>query len=251
VKKHRLKVISDEERLEGKSPLEFERIARLAEVGSDDHRGLVHIALTLASRTVATAVPPSAQVELTCGISAARLWLDGKASEAEIKKTRARCFQAVGGIEGLTAQAVRKASQQLASSSSQPALDHHADHIIERYARLSAHFATSAVCHVLDAIVDPKHAPEVLQDIEGARAYQATGLGAARHPAFRKAAWDQAEWEASRPGQEGPPGEKKAALAIQIFHEYLGGRWRIHADAERLAHQSFVSWALGGRKISA
>jgi hypothetical protein len=250
VNRVRLRVISDEETLEGKSPPDFERISRLAPVGSSDHRGVVHIAVTLASRTVTATVPPSAQQELTCGISAARLWLEGKSSEAEIKKARSRCFQAVVGIEGLTAQAVRTASQHLAAPG-QTALDHHANHIVERYARLGAHFAVSAVCHLLDAISDPKQAPEVLQDIEGALAYQATGLGAARHPAFRKAAWDQAEWEASRPGQEGSPGEQRSALAIQVFHEYLGGRWRIHADSQRLAHQSFVSWALSGRKASA
>jgi hypothetical protein len=94
-------------------------------------------------------------------------------------------------------------------------------------------------------VSDATSALRVLQDIEGARAYQATGLGSARHTAFRKAAWDQAAWEAERAAGEAP--EQQLSLGVQVFHEFLGGRWRAHADAERLKMNEFVDWALGGK----
>lgn len=245
--KRRLTLVAEEDRLRGKAPQRFERLSRTAVVGTSEHRGVVHIVATLAGRCARLSVPPSAQLELLEGIAATELWIHGRASERQVRDARARCFQAVSGIEKLTIHAVKRANEHL-SSVGKTELDHHADHVVERYARLAAHFSTSAVCHVLDAIADPKVAPEVLQDIEGARAYQATGLGAARHPAFRKAAWDQAAWEASRPGQVSNP-EQGASLALQVFHEYLGGRWRNHADAERFEHARFIDWALGGQPL--
>jgi hypothetical protein len=126
-------------------------------------------------------------------------------------------------------------------------LDPHADHVVDRYAGLAAHFTTSAVCHALDSVKDPKAALHVLEDVEGARSYQAAGLGAARHAAFRKAAWGQATWEAERTHNENAEA-LKMSLGVQIFHEYLGGRWRAHADAERLKNSQFLRWAVSGQK---
>ncbi len=171
-------------------------------------------------------------------LETARLWMVDAASESDVRGARARCFQSVSAIEESTSRAVTAAGAHLPKSASSP-LDPHADHVVDRYARLGAHFAVSAVCHTLDAIASPDAALDVLGDVEGARAYQLVGLGAARHPAFRKAAWDQAEWEASRPPRSDP-----SSVAVQVFHEYLGGRWRRHADAIRSETESFVSWAL-------
>lgn len=243
--RRRLSLVSPDQELEGKGPQLFEQLARAAEVGTPEHRGLVGIAVTLAQRSAGSCVPPSAKVELLGGLDTARLWLNGRASAGDVAGARARVFQAVSAIEQMTARAVEKARAQLAQGPATP-LDAHADHVVERYARLAAHFATSGVCHALDAVATPTAALEVLQDVEGARAYQASGLGAARHAAFRAAAWDQASWENSRPGTESSEAAR-SAIAVQVFHEYLGGRWRVHADAERTANSEFIRWALSGR----
>lgn len=237
----RLQVVDPNHELRGLGPPAFERLARAAEEGSPAHRGLVAICTTLASRAVSACLPPSAQVEVIAALETSRLWIRGDASAGEVKSARARCFQAVSGIEEITSQAVARAKSHLGRGAASP-LDLHADHVVDRYARLAAHFSVSAVCHSLDAIESPSAALEVLGDVEGARAYQLSGLGSARHPAFRKAAWDQAEWEASRPPRSDP-----AVLAVQVFHEYLGGRWRRHADALRHETESFLSWALSAR----
>jgi hypothetical protein len=180
-------------------------------------------------------------VDLTTALETSRLWIRGEAKVTEIKSARARCFQAVSGIEEITSQAVTRAQAHLGQPTTSP-LDPHADHVVDRYARLAAHFSVSAVCHSLDAVETPSIALEVLGDVEGARAYQLAGLGSARHPAFRKAAWDQAEWEASR-----PPRADASMIAVQVFHEYLGGRWRKHADALHLESEAFLNWALSAQ----
>jgi hypothetical protein len=81
--------------------------------------------------------------------------------------------------------------------------------------------------------------------VVASRAYQATALGAARHGEFRARAWEQAEWEAAREGALADHGVE--GLALQVFHEYLGARWKSYADAERAAGYAFIEWALSGR----
>ena len=49
------------------------------------------------------------------------------------------------------------------------------------------------------------------------------------------------------PGEDRPPRSDPALLAVQVFHEYLGGRWRRHADALRHETESLLSWALSAR----
>lgn len=241
MKGRRLQVVDQAEQLRGLGPPAFERLARSAEKGSPGHRGLVMIVTTLAARATSTCLPPSAQIDLIAALETSRLWIRGNATESEVKSARARCFQAVSGIEEITSKAISRARVELGPGAASP-LDLHADHVVDRYARLAAHFSVSAVCHSLDAVESPGVALEVLGDVEGARAYQLSGLGSARHPAFRKAAWDQAEWEASRPPRSDP-----ALLAVQVFHEYLGGRFRRHSDALRQETESFLNWALSAR----
>lgn len=236
--RRRLQVVDAAEELRGSGPPDFERLARTAAPGSPAHRGLVAICTTLASRATATSVPPSAQVELIMALETARLWTRDAATESDVRKARAKCFQVVTAVEESTSRAVRAAEAHLPKNASSP-LDPHADHVVDRYARLGAHFAVSAVCHSLDAVESPEAALEVPHDVEGARAYQLVGLGSARHPAFRSAAWNQAEWEASRRPRTDP-----TAIAVQVFHEYLGGRWRRHADAITAETEAFLNWAL-------
>lgn len=244
--RRRLALVGADEQLQGKGPTHFERLARSASQGSAEHIGVVAIAVSLASRSARTCVPPTAQAELMAGLEVARLWLKQRATAGDVLGARARVFQAVTAIEEMTARAIDKARAQLTPGPQTP-LDAHADHVVERYARLAAHFATSGVCHALDAVSESAVALEVMQDVEGARAYQAAGLGAARHPAFRAAAWDQASWESSRPGAVNS-NAARSAIAVQVFHEYLGGRWRVHADAERAASSAFIEWAVSGSR---
>lgn len=241
----RLSVVEPGDQLVGGGPPAFERLARLAAPDSSDHRGVVMIAATLAARSVSTCVPPSAQAELHGHLASAFAWVRHEGSEKDVLSARATCFGAVSAIEDLTKKAVRKAQEHLKQEASCP-LDPHADHVVERYAGLGAHFTVSAVCHALDSVKEPQSAISVLEDVEGARCYQAAGLGAARHAAFRKAAWGQASWEAERTRSGSP--ELKMSLGVQIFHEYLGGRWRAHADSERMKNSEFLLWALSGRR---
>lgn len=242
--KRKLSVIDPASALRGAGPESFERLARTARTGSSPHRGLIMITLTLASRAVSVCVPPSGQAELLNALECARLWVNAKAGLDDARRARALCFGAVGAIENLTADAVNQAKKCLPQAATTP-LDPHADHVVERYVRLAAHFAVSAVCHCLDALKAPDAALEVLEDVKGARAYQLTGLGPARHAAFRNAALNQAAWEAAR-----NPGEDGHTLAAQIFHEYLGGRWRAHADAVAREHHTFITWALSAREAT-
>jgi hypothetical protein len=97
----------------------------------------------------------------------------------------------------------------------------------------------------LDATLDPAATLHVPGDVAGALAYQAAALGSARHSAFQKAAIDQAAWELERHPETDPQGS--GALSLLVFHEYLGARWRSHADLQREHIWSFVAWALRGR----
>jgi hypothetical protein len=122
-------------------------------------------------------------------------------------------------------------------------LDPHALRVVERYAGLAAHHAVAAVCHCLDAAEDPPKGLRVLSDVVASRAYQAAGLGAARHFAFRVSALEQAEWELTRKNRK-TSREELLPLAGQIFHEYLGARWKTHQQLESFRLEEFAQWAL-------
>lgn len=239
--KRRLAVIEPTLQLRGLGPPAFERLARRAVIDSPVHRGLVVICASLARRATQIAIPPSGQIELMTALETARLWVIGAASREDVARARAHCFGAVSAIEELTSRAILAAREHLPKVKGTP-LDTHADHVVDRYARLGAHFAVSAVCHALDAVAQPIAALEVPGDVEGSLAYQRSGLGSARHAAFRHAAWDQAQWEASR-----PPSTDVKMLSVQIFHEYLGGRWKAHAESVSLEHDAFLTWALSAK----
>jgi hypothetical protein len=236
--KRRLSVIEPNEQLRGLGPPAFERLARRASVDSPAHRGLVLVCSTLARRATQIALPPSGQIELLTALETARLWVTGAASQEDVARARAHCFGSVSALEELTSRAISAARAHLPANKATP-IDLHADHVVDRYARLGAHFAVSAVCHTLDAVAQPTAALDVPSDVEGSIAYQRSGLGSARHAAFRQAAWDQAQWEASR-----PPSADPKLLSVQVFHEYLGGRWKAHAESVSLDHDAFLTWAL-------
>lgn len=248
--KRGLSLVQKEDILTGKGPQVFERMARTCTSQDDLHVGVLAIVGAVARRTARTCVVPSLQAPLLQALDLLRAHLRLPASERIVQlpalnSARARCFQATPAIEDATALAVGQAQGHLIHDKGQAApetaLDHHAAHVIDRYARLSAHHACAAVCHALDAAETPALALEVLEDARGALSYQRTALGAARQVALRAAALDQAQWESSRLRAH----EHTDALAVQIFHEYLGGRYKTYVDSERLAQDQFIRWALG------
>lgn len=242
--RRRLAIIEQKHELRGQVPAAFEKLARTAETGSPAHLGLLRVSVALAQRALTSSLPPSARLELSAAHDALRSYTTKNGSVEQVLEQRKLCFSAVPLVEDLAVKAISEAELHLPKTEATP-LDEHARHVVERYSRNAAHFAVSALIHALDGVSDPAALLLVPRDVEGARAYLTAGLGAARHQAFRKAAYDQAEWEASRLGG----GEVEVRhLAVQIFHEYLGGRYRVHADAERLLIEDFIAWALSGAR---
>lgn len=250
--KRGLSLVQKEDILTGKGPQVFERMARTCSPQDERHVGILAICAAVARRATRACVVPSLQGPLLQALDLLRTHLRLSPSERAaqlpaLNSARARCFQAAPAIEDATALAVGQAQGHLTRDSGQAApetaLDHHAAHVIDRYARLSAHHACAAACHALDAAATPALALEVLEDARGALSYQRTALGAARQVALRAAALDQAQWESSRLRAH----QHADALAVQIFHEYLGGRYKTYVDSERLAQDQFICWALGDR----
>jgi hypothetical protein len=244
--RRRLTLVAPGDQLTGIAPLGLEQAARTCGVGDTTHRGLLFLSATLARRAVVGSVAPSVRQELLSGLDAVCAWARGEGQERAIRDHRALCFAAVPVIEKKTTLAVESAQQQLGTQR-KTGLDSHADLVLRRYIALGAHCAASAVVLTLDAVAEPARITEVPQQVLAARAYQATGMGAVRHGEFRAKAWDQAEWEAAREGGQtdhGVPG-----LALQIFHEYLGARWKSYADSERVAQRDFIEWVLGGWRV--
>lgn len=242
--RRRLALIAPSEELTLIAPPELERAARSARAGDPTHRGLLLLSATLARRAVLSSVAPSVRGELVAGLDAAESWARGHSSERALRDARARCFGAVPVIEQKTVEAVDKAEAHLGTQR-KTGLDAHAARVVRRYMALGAHCAASAVVFTLDGASEPTKLTEVPQQLVAARAYQATGLGAARHGEFRARAWEQAEWESAREGAA--PDHGVEGLSLQVFHEYLGARWKSYADAERAVGYAFIDWALSGR----
>ncbi len=241
--RRRLTLVAPGDQLTGIAPAELEQAARTCHAGDATHRGLLFLSATLARRAVVGSVAPSVRRELLAAIDAVGAWARGEAHERAIRDHRALCFAAVPIIEKKTVEAVEGAKSHLGTQR-KTGLDDHAELVLRRYVALGAHCAASAAVLTLDAVTEPARVTEVPQQALAARAYQATGLGAARHGEFRAKAWEQAEWEAAREGaltDHGVPG-----LALQIFHEYLGARWKSYADSERAAQREFIDWVLSG-----
>jgi hypothetical protein len=242
--KRRLALVGPAEELLGVAPPALERAARGCATGDATHRGLMFLCATLARRAVSGSVPPKARGELLAGLDVAEAWARGQQSPGAVRNLRSQCFGAAPAIEKQTIEVVESAAAHLGPQR-KTGLDAHAGRVVRRYVGLAAHYACSAVVLTLDAVEQPARAASVPQQVCGARAYQATGLGAARFGEFRAQAWEQAEWEASREGA--PTDHGVEGLALQLFHEFLGVRWKTHADLETLAVNQFIDWALAGR----
>lgn len=222
----------------------LERAARTCGAGDATHRGLVHLAAELARHAVRACTPPSAHADLWAPLAVSEEWAAGRADELAVRKARSDAFAATVAVERRTVEAVRS---MLAGAVRKKVtlLDEHADKVVVRHAGLAAAHACGAALLALDAVSSPADAALAPQQVAGALAYRSTALGIARSPQLRERACELAEWETGRQGT--PPDHGAGALAIQLFHEFLGARWKDVSDGERLALLELAGWALQGR----
>lgn len=237
-----LRVVSPDQELRGIAPHPLERAARSCSAGDATHRGLVFVAAALANRGLAICSPPGARAPLVAALEVAEAWAHGRANEHAVAKARSDAFNAVVAVERRTIDAVRAAG--LSPGKKKTLIDAHAESVVVRYVGLSANYASGAALLVLDGVEDPVQLVYVVQQVAGAIAYQAAGLGPARSADARATACEQAEWEAERQGA--PEGHGVGALAVQLFHEYLGAYWKDRSDAQRAYFAELIEWALGG-----
>jgi len=228
-----LPLVAPSEELSGVAPAILERTAARCQLGDDAHRGLIHVAIAIAEHALCHCVPPGARRSGQKALDAANAWTRDPEA-ARVKKARSEAFEAISAVERQTRDAVHAA---LGAPTS--AFDAHADRVVVRYARLGAYYAASAVVLSLDAIERPREVARVPNQAAGALAYRTTAFGPARSRELRDKAREQASWEAER-----DDGHDAQALAVQLFHEYIGAVWKDLSDAQRLFHADFVSWGL-------
>ena len=233
-------IVDVRDQLEGGAPTALEVGAKTCKSGDAFHRGLLHLGSTLAEHGLRRVVAPGARPSLLDGVDAARGWALDTVDLGTVTRERRRCFDALSSVAEKTWQAVSVAATQ-GPRGPHTVLDEHAATIVERYTLLSAHYAASAVVLLLDGVSQPALLGRLVEQVAGARAYQGTGLGAARDAAFRSRAVEQAQWESERLGRAD---HSETLIAMQAFHEYLGVRWKTLYDAERAYIEQFVDWAL-------
>ena len=237
-----LRLVAPHEELSGVAPAVLERAAKTCQPGDPTHRGLIFVDLLMARHGLRACTPPSAHPPIVALLDGIEAWAHGQSDEHAVKKARAEAFAAMMAVETKTVSAVR-ASLEMLKRSKQTPLDGHADGVVLRYAGLGAYHACAAALLTADAISEPPKVALVAQQVAGAMAYQAAGLGPARSSEMRSTAWSQAEFEAERPGA--PVGHQTGALAVQLFHEFLGSYWKDKSDAQRAFFGELVEWALG------
>lgn len=242
----RLRIVLPEHELTGHAPHVYERLAKVSAPGSAEHRAVVAVTHALVQAAILRGLPPSARRDLTPSLATLEGFVTGRLSQAAApqaaRDARATAFSALAPLEARTVAAVLQAQSQQAASRTTTELAEHAEHTLRRFIGLSVHHAVAGLCHALDAIERPDAAITVPSDVCGALAYSRTALGSARNPEFQTAAIDQARWEHERAPTEGNLSLR--ALQVQVFHEYLGARWRAHADEERRAASEFIAWGL-------
>ncbi|MEB2310701.1 MAG: hypothetical protein OZ921_00010 [Sorangiineae bacterium] len=237
-----LRVVRAADQFTGAALPAFERAGKLARPGDATHRGLLMIAVTLARFAVRACSPPGSNALLLEGLDLTEGWAERGNDPERLARLRNDAFNSVVAVERKTVEAVASATKQLARGAP-TLLDEHADLVVCRYAGLAANYAAGAALLTMDAVREPERVIGVPQQISGALAYQRVGLGPARSPELRASACEQAEWEHERQGA--PPGHGVGGIAIQLFHEYLGARWKDQSDAERARADEFCRWALG------
>lgn len=236
--KHRLRLVRSEDTLTGSAPLALERAAKRCVAGDATHRGLLRVAAVVARHGLRRVVAPSARPPLVEALETVEAWANGTGDLKRVRRKRAECFGQARATEETTLKAVRVSLQRPNESKSQ--LSTHAESVLWRYLRLAVRLAVDSVVLTLDAATEPPKLAETVQQIAGALAYQATALGAARQVELMTSAEEQAHFEVHELGgsQHAPQ-----LLALQVYHEYLGVRWKVLHDAERAYIEQFVDWA--------
>ncbi|MCA9626379.1 MAG: hypothetical protein KC766_01880 [Myxococcales bacterium] len=242
-RKLQLRIIHQGEEITGAAPLPIERAAKICGRGDQTHRALVALCVTLADYALRQSMPPGANRPLLDQLSVAHAWVQGKVDVEATRKARSEAYTAIVAAEKRTTEAVTE-SLKLMKRKAETGLDRHATTVVLRYAALGANYAAGCAVMTLDAIDDPGRSLNIVTQAAGAVAYQRMALGPALGSELRAAAWGQAEWEASRPGASEvyPAG----ALAVQLFHEFLGCQWKDQSDGLRAYFEAFTDWALPG-----
>lgn len=244
----RLPLVAPKDELRGHAPAELERLARTASRHDAAHVGLVAIGHALVTTTLARTMPPSAAQLLASGLDVVRTFLEQPLARPALgraaRDARASCQAAVPELQTRTLRAVAAAPAS-GRAELAPALAEHASHTVARFLGLSVHHATLGLCHLLTGLDEPVEALDVPSDCSGALSYGRVALGSARHAPFQAAVLEQVDWELSL-ARPGTGGLTRDALALQVFHEFLGVRWRAHADDARHEVAAFVDWALCG-----
>ncbi len=241
----RLPLVARSEQLSGAAPAKFERLVRRARAGYADHRGSVFVVLTLCRDALRTTLPPSVLASLEPTLEVGTRFGRGAANEKEVGAARSLLFSKRREIDEKLVRALERALPPAPGGSPLPG---HARHVALRHASLAGYFSVAALCHALDGARAPELLLESLKDQVGARAYLRTGLGAAKSPEFLARAEEQARFERERESVlELPPHE---TLTLQIFHEYLGARYRAFAEEERARSDALLEWALGGSPLA-
>lgn len=235
-----LPLVLPSDQLTGVAPPAFERALGRVASGSAAHRGLLHLCSSISAHAIGVCAPPSARAPVQHALSILESFVLGRADAAAVEKARAELFSALLPLERATADAVTK-SLEFEQRHATP-IDAHADAVVVRYAALGAHYAASSAVLALDAVQAPRDAARVPAQAAGAVAYRFIGLGQARLAELRQSACDQASWESERPGA--PEGHGAGALAVQLFHEFLGAAWKDVSDAQRLQYFELIDWAM-------
>lgn len=236
-----LKIVDPAAQLLGVAPAIMERAAKLAAVGDRAHRALIFVCATLARHGVRACCPPGTVDPALAALDKAEAWARDVADVHAVRKARSDAFNAVIAAEKRATDALRT-SLQVMPRKKKTQIDPHADTAVVRYAGLAANFAYGAALLTCDAVDEPAQAALVPQQVAGALAYQASGLGPARSSETRANACEQAEWESEREGA--PEGHPAGALAVMLLHEFLGAYWRQYSDAQRAYFDEFIVWAL-------
>lgn len=235
-----LPIVAPSDALLGVAAPGLERAVRTSRVGDETHRGLLFTCETIARFAIRACIPPSSAERFVRSAEVAGQWARQQRSLADVKAERSAAFDELPSAEQRAAAAV---GASLTARSAATALDEHADRVVLRYVALAANYAASTALLLLDGVTDPPQLLHIPKQAAGGLAYQAAALRAARSPQFRALAIEHAEWEHGRPGADAS--HASSALALQLFHEFLGVCWKDHSDAQRAYFDDFLAWALG------
>lgn len=215
-------------------PVGFERAVKTCRTGDLVHLALLDVASRIARRALTESLPPTARAQFERHLETCRDW-DGSRLN-EVKQARAQAFDGAGDAERTTLAALT----QVAEVASDDPLDRQAALTLRRYAARGVHHAVACVLQTLDAVLTPVALLPVAEEAAGAIAFTRVALGPTRSSDLRAAARAQADWEVRRLESNEQPA---VAIALQLFHEYLGAQWKDHADAQRAQFDDFLVWA--------